>query len=111
MSWVPRWASNLGTQLRQERVAGALVAEGRRGAMAGVHDGLGREAVEERADRLDQRVPVAERQVDAADRALKEDVPGEQRPVRVEREVARRMAGHLQRLEVDAGELERLVAA
>jgi hypothetical protein len=39
---------------------------------------VAREAVEERADGREQRVPVAARQVDAADRPCEEQVAGEQ---------------------------------
>src|SRR5581483_12454429 len=98
----PRWASNLGTKLREKRIAGDLVAEGRRRAVARVDDGLRREAVDERADRLDQRVPVAVWEVDPPDRAGEEDVAGEQRAVGVEGQVPRGVAGNLRDLEVDA---------
>src|SRR5690242_11740476 len=110
MSWVPRWASNLGTQLRQKRVARELLAERCRRSVSRIDNGLRREAIDQRADRLDERVPVAVRQVDAADRALEEHVAGEERAVGVEGEVPGRVARDVQGLEVDAGELERLVA-
>ena len=69
---MPRGASNLGTKLGEEGIAGKLGAERGRRAVAGVDRGLGRKAVDECADRLDQGVPVAVRQVDAADRAREE---------------------------------------
>ena len=79
-------------QLGEERVAGELGAERRRRAVAGVDDGLGREAVEQRADRVEQRLPVGARQVGAADGAREQDVAREERAVGVVGDVRRRVA-------------------
>ena len=76
----------------------------------GVDGRLGREALGEQADRVEERRPVAAGQVDAADRAGEEHVAREERAVGGEGEVARRVAGDRERLPRDAGQLERLVA-
>ena len=51
-----------------ERVRLHLLPDRGGGAVAGMHDGLGRQFVEHRADRVQQQLAVAERQVTAADR-------------------------------------------
>ena len=78
--------------------------------MTRVDDCLRRQAAGKHANRLDECVPVPEGQVGAADRAREQDVAGEQAAVCVVGQVRRRMAGHLQGLERDPAELERLVA-
>src|ERR687887_361360 len=85
MSWVPRGAS-----IRLTRATR-------------------REAVDEHTDRLDERVPVAARQVRAADAALEEHVAREQAAFCVEGKVRRRVARDEERLQLEAGDLEALV--
>ena len=72
------------------------------GPWPGVDDRLGRVALDERADRLEQRVPVAAREVGAADRAGEEHVAGEEAAVGVEGDVAGRVARDGDDLERDA---------
>ncbi len=64
------------------------------------------------ADRLEQRVPVAARQVGAAHRALEQHVAGEDRRLGRDRErhVARAVAGREQDVDLEAGQLELLAA-
>ena len=61
---------------------------------------------------LEQGAPVAARQVDAADRALEQDVAGEDRLLAGDREgeVARAVAGREQDVDLEPGELELLAA-
>ena len=87
-----------------------LGAEGRLRAVAGVDDGLRREALHQRLDRLEERVPVAEREIGSPDRAGEEDVAREERALGVVGDVAGRVARNVQRLERDAGELDGLAA-
>ena len=87
-----------------------LGAERRLRAVAGIDDGLRRIAVDERADRVEERVPVGARQVDAADRAGEEEVAAEERAVGVEGDVRGRVAGDRDALERDAGDVDRLAA-
>ena len=112
MSCVPRGRSILVTraQLGEERVARELVAERRRRPVPGEDDRLGRVRVRERADRVEQRLPVAEGQVDPADGAGEENVAGEERAVGVVGEVAGRVARHVAHLEGDPGRVDGLSA-
>ena len=80
------------------------------GPWPGVDDGLGREALGEHADRLDERVPVAPGRSVRPTEPAKRTSPEKSAAVGVVGEVRRRVAGDAQRLERDAGELERLVA-
>src|SRR3954447_11121910 len=57
-------------QLGEERIGRALRAEGRQAHVAGQDPGLLRQRLHQRADRLEQRRPVAARQVRSPDRAL-----------------------------------------
>ena len=117
-SCVPRGAWNLlahcrraARELCEERVARELDAERRLVAVAGMDDRLGREPLDEHADRGEQRVPVGAGQVDATDRAGEEEVAAEELAVGVEGDVRRRVAGHGEALERDARDLDRLAAA
>ncbi len=109
---MPRGASifTTGAQLGEERVARQLGAERRRRAVAGEDDGLGRVGIRERADRGQERVPVAERQVGSPDRAGEEDVAGEERAVGVVGEVAGEWPGTSSVSNVMPASVERLVA-
>ena len=80
--------------------------------VAGVDGRLVGVGVEQLADRLDQRRPVAAGQVDAADRALEEDVAGEDRVLVADRvgDVAGAVAGGEDDVELEAGQLQRLAA-
>src|SRR5207253_8675766 len=71
-------SSSRGAQLREERIALELGAERRGGAVPGIDPRLRREAVGERADRGDERVPVAAREIGSADAACEDEVAGEQ---------------------------------
>ena len=64
--------------------------------------------LDERPDRGHERVPVRSRKVGAPDRAREEDVAGEEAPVRVVRDVSRRMPGHGEDVEFDTGKGDRL---
>src|ERR1051325_3253831 len=97
-------------ELREERVAGELLAEGGLRAVAGIDDRLRREAVGDAAHGLEQRLPVASGQVDPADRAREEQVAAEQAAFRVVRDVCRRVARDGDALEGQAGDLDRLAA-
>src|SRR5262245_22339643 len=110
MSCVPRGASNTAAQLREEWIACELVAQRRRRTMTGVDDRLRRKALDQSLDGLEQRVPVALRQVGAADGAGEEDIAREQRTVRVVGEMARRVARYVDDLERDARGLDRLAS-
>src|SRR5437016_4476079 len=66
-------------ELSEERVGAAFDAERGDAHVAGIDGRLGRQRVDERLDRSEQRGPVAARQVGATDRALEEDVAGEDR--------------------------------
>ena len=68
------------------------VAERRRRTVARVDDGLGREALDERANRREERLPVGPRKIGATDRAGEEHVAGEEAAVGVVREVRRASA-------------------
>ena len=103
-------ARSRGAQLREERIALELDAERRLRPVPGIDDGLGRIAVGERPHRVEERVPVAARQVDAADRAGEEQVAAEERAVGVEGDVCRRVAGDRDALERDARGVDRLAA-
>ena len=69
-------------------------------------------ALEQGADRGQQRRPVAAGQVDAADRALEEDVAGEDRVLAADRvgDVAGAVAGGEDDVELHPGQLQRLAA-
>ena len=82
------------------------VAERRDRPVAGVHDRLGRQRVDEHANRREQRVPVGSRKVRAPDRPGEEHVAGEERAVRVVGDVSRRVAGDGEDVEGDACDLE-----
>src|SRR5215218_5730872 len=97
-----------GAQVAQERVRVELAAERRRTAVAGVDDRVGAEAVEERADRVEQRLPVAAGKVDAADGTREEDVAREERAVGMERDVTRTMARGVDDVERDPRDLDRV---
>ena len=77
-------------EVAEERVRRELARERRRRAVAGIDDRLGREALEQRAHGAEERLPVAAREIDAADRAREEQVAGEELAVVVERDVTRR---------------------
>ena len=81
--------------------------------MAGMDDGLVRVGVEQRADRGEQGRAVAARQVDPADRALEEDVAGENRVLAADRvgDVAGAVSGREDDVELEPRQLERLAAA
>src|SRR5206468_5926445 len=91
-------------QLREEGVALQLDAERRLGPVAGVDRGLRWKAIGERPHRVEERVPVRPRQVDATDRPGKEEIAAEEAAVRVEGEVCRRVAGDRDAFEGDACE-------
>ena len=86
-------------KLGEERVAGELGAERRRRPVSGVDDRLRRIGLDERADRVEQRVPVAERQVGSADRAGEEHVAREEATVGVVGNVPGRVARDVPHLE------------
>ena len=88
----------------------ALGAERRRRPVPRIHRRLGREALGEHPRRLDERVPVAAREVDAPDRVGEDEVAGEEAAVREERDVVRRVAGDRDDVERDACDVERLAA-
>ena len=69
--------------------------------VARVDHGLGGEAVGERADGVEQRVPVAAGEVDAADGAREEQVAAEERAARVVGDVAGAVARDVDDLELD----------
>src|SRR5262245_64751299 len=110
MSCVPRGASNTAAQLREEWIACELVAEGRRRTVTREDDRLRGKALNEGLDRLEQRVPVALRQVSTAHGAGEEDVAREERAVRVVGEMARRVARDMDDLEGDSGGLDSLTS-
>src|SRR5262245_47488006 len=95
-------------ELVQERVALELGAESRLGAVAGVDDGFRRKPLDQTADRLDERAPVAVRDVGPPDGAGEEHVPGEKRALGVVGDVAGRVAWDVERLERDFREPKRL---
>src|SRR5439155_2871810 len=97
-------------QLGEKGIALALGAERRRRPVARVDRRLRREALCERAHRVEQRLPVAAGEVDAADAVLEQQVSGEERAVRREREVVRRVARDCEHVEVDSRELESFAA-
>ena len=66
--------------------------------------------VRQRSDRSEQRVPVAEREIGAADRPGEEDVAGEEVPVRVVGEVAGRVTGHVVDLKCNPGRIDCLAS-
>src|SRR5581483_3609747 len=61
-------------QLAQERVRAKLPPERRRGTVPRPDDRLLGKAVEQHAHRVEERLPVAAGQVDAADRAREEQI-------------------------------------
>ena len=81
--------------------------------VAGVDGRLVRVGVEQGADRAHQGRPVAAGQVDPPDRALEEDVAGEDRVLAAHRvgDVAGAVAGGEDDVELEAGQLQRLAAA
>src|SRR5947209_10907174 len=99
-------------ELSQERVRLTFALERRQPHVPWVDGRLPREALKERADRGEQRRPVAPRQVDPADRTLEQDVPGEQRMLgrRGIRQVTRAVAWSEQDLELDPGQRQGLAA-
>src|SRR5207247_1907 len=94
----------------KERIAGEFGAKRRLWTMAGIDDGPRREAMRQQANRGDQRVPVAERQVGATDGAREENVAREETALGVVGKVRGRVARNQQGLESDPGQIERLVA-
>ena len=78
--------------------------------MAGIDGGLLGQRVDQRADRLEQRAPVAAGQVGAADRALEQDVAGEDRLLvgDRERDVPGAVAGREDDIDLEARQLELL---
>src|SRR5205085_5938241 len=83
-SSVPGGACSLATvacltagQLLEERVGRPLLTQRRDAHVTGIDRRLGRKRVHQRADRLEQRRPVAAGKVDATDRTLEEDVARE----------------------------------
>jgi hypothetical protein len=100
-------------ELAQERVGVALDTQGRDAHVSGVDGRLRRIGLHQRVDRAQQGRPVPAREVHAADRALKEDVAGEQRAVVLERigDVAGAVTRHERDLELEAREVQRLTAA
>ena len=78
-----------------------LAPERRRRAVAGVDAGLGTEALEQARDRVEQRLPVAAREVDAAHRVGEEQIAGEDRPVGRVGDVAGGVPRHADHLELD----------
>src|SRR6266516_5320858 len=78
--------------------------------MAGIDDRLRWKAIREQANRGYKHVPVAERQVRAADGAREQDVAREERALGVVGEMGRRVARDEHRLEGDSGQLECFVA-
>ena len=79
--------------------------------MAGVDDGLGREAIRERPHRIEQRVPVGTGKICAADGACEEKIAAEEAPVRVEGDVRGRVARDRDAFKGEARDLDRLAAA
>src|SRR3954469_15209290 len=100
-------------QLLEERVRRPLLTQRRLAHVTGVHGRLRGQRVHERADRLEQRRPVAAGQVDAADRALEQHVAGEDCLLGRDRErdVAWTVAGREDHIDLHAGELQLLAAA
>jgi hypothetical protein len=70
--------------------------------VARVHDRLAREAVEERPNGREERLPVAARQVDATDRPGEQQVAGEEMAGGMERDVAGAVPGNVDDRELDA---------
>src|SRR6266576_3315414 len=64
-------------ELGEERIGRALGAEARHAHVTGVNGRVLGQRVDQAADRLEQRAPVAARQVRTADRPLKKHVSGE----------------------------------
>src|ERR1700742_5282294 len=83
LSW--RAAPGSGSRGLKERIRRPLGAERRDPHVAGMDDGRVGVRVEQRADRGGEGRPVAAGQVDAADRALEEDVAGEDRVLAADR--------------------------
>src|SRR5689334_21623459 len=81
----PSGRRSVGGKLAKERVGGALAAERGYTHVTGIYGRLGGKRVDQRFDRREQRRPVPAGQVDAPDRALKEDVAGKKRPFVAER--------------------------
>ena len=110
LSWAAAGASG---PAREEGIGRALGAERGQSHVAGMDDGLVREGLEQRPDRGEQRRPVAAGQVDAADRALEEDVAGEDRVLAADRvgDVAGAVARGEDDVELQPGQLQRLAAA
>src|SRR5665213_2127308 len=98
-------------QLVQERVGLQLAPERRRLPVARIDDRVGREPVDERANRREQRLPVAALQVNATDRAGKEQIAREQLALVVERNVARGVTRHVDHLERDPADGDLVAAA
>ena len=87
----------LAPKVGEKRVSSELLAERRRRPVSGIDDRLRRIRVDESADRVEQRLPVASWKVRAADRAGEEDVSREQGAVDCERQMAGRMTGYGER--------------
>ena len=80
--------------------------------MARVDRRLGGVGLDQAADRLQQGLPVAPRQVGATDRSLEEDVAGEDRVLAADRvgDVAGAVARGEDDVDLEAGKLELLAA-
>src|SRR5581483_7998497 len=106
----PGSARSLGwdAQLGQERIRVELSAERRLGTVTGVDDGVAPVAVDESPDRLEEGLPVAAGEVDAADRTCEQQVAGEDDAAGRERDVPGRVARHLHDLEFEARDRDRV---
>src|SRR5690348_2065162 len=119
MSKVPRGAWNLlamvllTRQRAEEWIGRPLRPERRQAHVAGVHDRLLRVGVHQLGDRGEQGWAVAAGEVDAADRALEEDVAGEDCRLAFDRvgDVARAVARGEDDLDLHPGKLQDLAAA
>ena len=99
-------------QLGEERIRGDLALERRQTHVTRVDHRLARVGVDEQLQALGQRRPIAARQIDAADRALEEDIAADQRRLVGDRvgQVADAVAGGEEHIDVEAGDLEVLAA-
>jgi hypothetical protein len=97
-------------ELGQERVGALLRAQARHAHVAGVDGRLLGQLVDQTADRVEQRRPVAARQVRSADRALEEHVAGEDHLLvrNRERHMPWRVPGREDHVDVEARHLELL---
>ncbi len=98
-------------ELAEERIRLELAAERRRVAVAGVDDRVAAVALDEPLDRGDERAPVAAGEVDAADRALEQEIAREDVRADAEGDVVDRVARDPGDLELEPGDRDDVAVA